>query len=244
MTTHLRISAAVGLLWGTFISGTIEAQVVERRDALGRQVEQRCQPMEWPKRLPALVDVLDSAALSAALDTLFNSDTTSIVVSILYQKDATATLHLVTPDALPPAVGVSLLKAVTASLRPLKPPQSFGAVRVQWLGGLRAPVTVARAVYCPPAPAPGGPAGPRTATVTLRPGDHLPTPGQRMRLDAEVSLDEAGNVTDVRLIAPSGVHEVDDFFVQEQWQRLYLPALIDGVPIMSWLRTSGSRMRL
>jgi hypothetical protein len=85
---------------------------------------------------------------------------------------------------------------------------------------------------------------PQRGTIELTQGDRLPALGVgRVRLEAELSLDETGHVRDVRLTTNSGIRELDDHFVREQWVRVFFPALIDGVPIASWIRTGGARMR-
>jgi hypothetical protein len=245
MTPQLRITATLGLVLVVDIGATGRAQVVERRDALGRKVTQHCQPAEWPKKLPALDSVVDSAAFMGVVEALSYGDTTPIVLSILYKTDGTGTVRLLEPDSLPLEVRGSLLEGVAAGLHPLKPSQRFGAVRVQLRGGSHGTATVARSLYCPPEPAPGGPVGPQTITITgLTHGDRLPAPGHRVHIDAELTIDENGHVTDVRMNTGSGIQDLDDAIIRDERQRLYLPAMIDGVPLASWVRTTGSRMRL
>ena len=48
----------------------------------------------------------------------------------------------------------------------------------------------------------------------------------------------------MRLSQSSGLRDFDDQLVQTLRMRRYLPALIDGFPIMSWWRTDGRTMQL
>jgi len=243
MTTQSRTTLSAGILLLVGAGATIDAQVVRQRDAMGREVERRCQPAEWPKKLPALDAVLDSLALSPAVDGLSESDT-SILFSILYRNGGVASVRLLQPDTLPSAVSASLLDAVRRGLRSIPTPGPFAAVRVRLQGGPQGTATLDRSVYCPPEPAPGGPTRARIARIPIGPGDRLPRAGQRMQLDAELSIDETGRVTDVRPVFGSGVRELDEAFIRDQWARLFFPAMIDGLPIPSWVRTAGPRMQL
>jgi len=63
-------------------------------------------------------------------------------------------------------------------------------------------------------------------------------------VDVQVFIDETGNVSDVRLMASSGIRELDESIVTEQRRRRFMPATIDGVPVPSWTRSNGSTMRL
>ncbi len=47
----------------------------------------------------------------------------------------------------------------------------------------------------------------------------------------------------VKVLSSSGIRELDQSFVRSWRERSYLPALMDGLPIASWLRTNGSRMQ-
>jgi len=212
----------------------------------GQEPKRHCRAADWPKRLPALDAVLDSAALFDLVDTSSASDTTSIVVSILYKEDGTAVVRLLEPTAAPSPLGTFLLQNVSRGLRRLPPPSPLGALRVRMRAGPGRAGTVERSVYCPPAaaPLPGAVSGiPQTMRVEVLPGDRPPTAG-RVRVDVQTLIDEIGNVTDVRLLSTSGLRELDESIVAEQRRRIFLPATIDGVPVSSWTRSNGSSMRL
>ena len=157
------------------VSATLSAQVVRMLDASGREVERRCEQAQWPKTIPALDALVDSAALVTAIEALPRDDTTAILFSILYSQDGSASARLLGRDSL--VVRTSLSAALTRGLRAVSPPTPFGAVRLRLLPG-HAPA-VERSVYCPPAPdpAPGGPSAPRRVRVEVRPGDRTPPIG-------------------------------------------------------------------
>jgi TonB family protein len=251
MSALSRISLAAGLLCLAGV-GPAHAQVVRARDAQGREVERRCQPAQWPKKLPALGAVLDSTALFAALATLPEGDTTTIVLSVLYQDGKPSRVRLVQPDVatLPPAT--TIVEAASAALRPLAPtpPGPYAAVRVRLTGGAPKSAIVEQSVFCPPeaAPATAGRGEQRVLVTVVSPGGRVPTgagmSGRGSRMDAEVTIDATGVVNDVRILTGSGFREVDDEFVRELRQRVYFPAMLDGVAIPGWVRTNGTRMRL
>jgi hypothetical protein len=238
------IVQTIGLLSIAGATATLGAQAAPSESPIGREVGRKCQAAAWPKKLPTLGAVMDTAALGAALGVLSTTDSASVVFSILYREDAAATVRWLEPDSAPQALHDSLLGVVSRGVRPLAAPSPLGAVRLRLHGGRPGAATLERAVYCPPQPTVGDPQEPVRAIARLSPSDRAPPAGRQLRLEAETSLDEGGHVVNVRLITGSGIREVDDALVNDLWHRLYLPALIDGTPIPSWLRTGGSKMRL
>jgi len=210
---------------------------------VGQESKRRCRAAEWPKRLPALDAVLDSAALFDLVDTSSASDTTGIVVSILYKEDGTAAVRLVEAAAAPSPLGVFLLQSLSRGLRRLPPPSPMGALRVRVRAGPARAGTVERSIFCPPVPATAAmSSAPRTIRVEVLAGER-PLAG-KVRPDVQVFIDETGHVSDVRLHTSTGLRELDESIVVEGRRSVFLPATIDGVPVPSWTRSNGSRMRL
>ncbi len=179
-----RLTRALGLLIAC-ASAAVQAQVLRQRDPVDPSVERRCQAAVWPKKLPALDAVLDSAALSAALAGVADTDTTSVSVGILYREGQAPIAHLARPDSIP-AVGPTLLDLVSRALRPLPSAPRLGALRVRLHGQGHREVAVERSVYCPPQQVgPGGPIGTIKVQVPATPGDRMPSPGQRIPLEAQ-----------------------------------------------------------
>jgi TonB family protein len=243
MTPPARITAAVVVLVLTGGRAALHPQVIRWRDAGGHEVERHCKAAQWPKKLPALDAILDSAALAASSDSFAFGDTPALVFSLLYQESSLPTVFLLAPDTLSQAAAASRIDALSRLLRPFSPPHPMGAVRVNLMAGIHATATIGRSVYCPPEVA-GGTSGPRTLMVTRSPGDRLPSPGRSPRIDVKVSIDEEGGVTDVRLNAGSGIRDLDEALITELWKLRFLPALVDGLAIPSWMSTTGQALRL
>jgi hypothetical protein len=220
------------------------AQAMSQVDASGRLAMRHCQPAKWPKTLPMIDKTLDATAVTALQKALEGPDTAGIVMSIVYRKGADATVHALESEGMGGAMDPALLAAVGRGVLPLDAPKPLGAIRIHARGGATPSVTVERSLYCPPEPAPGDSPEPATTPLTFTRDNNAPEPGQRSRVEAELSIDESGVVTGVRLTSRSGASAFDDAFLRHQWQRTFLPATIDGHPVASWLRTSGRAMQL
>ncbi len=209
-----------------------------------QQPKRHCRAAEWPKRLPALDAVVDSAALFDLIDASPESDTTSMVVSILYKEDGPAAVRLVEPAGVPSPGSIQFLQIMSRGLRRMPPPSPMGALRVRVRAGPGRSGVVERSVYCPPEPAPnGGPGLPATTRIEILPGERVPSSG-RIRLDMQLFIDETGTVSDVRLVSSTGMRDLDQSIVTEQRRTVFLPATVDGAAVPSWVRTNGTRMRL
>jgi len=97
-------------------------------------------------------------------------------------------------------------------------------------------------VYCPPVLV-TRPELRELLLVQSRPGDRV-MPNLSFRINADVIIAPTGLVSDVRLSQSSGFRDLDDQLVQTLRMRRYLPALVDGFPIISWWRTDGRTMQL
>lgn len=100
-----------------------------------QEPKRHCRAAEWPKRLPALDAVVDSAALFDLIDTSPESDTTSMVVSILYKEDGPAAVRLVEPAGVPSPGSIQFLQIMSRGLRRMPPPSPMGALRVRVRAG-------------------------------------------------------------------------------------------------------------
>ena len=240
LTTPLRILVWLPTLSLFGMRPPLYSQVVRWHDATGRQFERQCEPTRWPKNLPPLDAVLDTTILAQISDSQSISGSTTMLLGVLYQQGGAPTVTLLAADSLSSKVSEAFALVLTRGLRPLSPPERLGAVRLRISIGVHSTATVERSLYCPPEVAPGAAAGSRIVEVPVLPGDPIPP----RRMVAELSIDETGQVVDVRLHARSGISDLDDSFVQNQWQRRFLPALVDGLAIPSWVRTTGQRMQL
>jgi hypothetical protein len=234
----------MGLLLVTGLGTTVDSQVVRQRDASGREITRHCRPAEWPKQLPPLDAVLDSTTLAQAVAALPESDTAGVLLGILYRKDGPTTVRLLESAAPSSATVATLLELVDHGLRPAAPGRPLAALRVRVRGGGHGNTQVERSVFCPPERMPGPRGAPDRIRVEIMPGDRLNSaPGGRVTIEAESSIDETGHVTDVRLLTRSGIQDLDDEIVRRELARLYLPALIDGLPIPSVMRNGRPETR-
>jgi hypothetical protein len=210
---------------------------------VAQEPKRHCRPAEWPKRLPALDAVVDSAALFDLIDVSPESDTTSMVVSILYKEDGPAAVRLVEPAGAPSPGTLQFLQIMSRGLRRVPPPSPMGALRVRVRAGPGRAGIVERSAYCPPELAPNGaPSLPAAMRVEVMPDERVPS--RKIRVDVQLFIDETGTVSDVRLVSRTGLRELDESIVTEQRRTVFLPATIDGIPVPSWMRSNGTRMRL
>jgi hypothetical protein len=251
MPRHSHIAAFTGALLLAGTTSAVRGQVISHVDASGRVVVRHCQPAKWPKELPMIDETLDSTAVAALHNALAGHDTAGIVLSIVYRRSGDATVHAVESEGSGGAIDPTLLAVVGRGVLPLDAPNPLGAIRIHARSEPARSITVERSLYCPPEPAPGDSPEPASTPLTFTLERSSPTlersspePGQRMRAEAELSIDESGVVTGVRLTSRSGTGGYDDAFLRHQWQRVFLPATIDGQPVASWLRTGGRAMQL
>src|SRR5712671_6202511 len=121
-----------------------------------QEPKRHCRLAEWPKRLPSLDAVVDSAALFDLIDTSPESDTTSMVVSIVYKEEGPAVVRLLEPAGAPTPGAVQFLQIMSRGLRRMPPPSPMGALRVRVRAGPGRAGIVERSSYCPPEFAPNG----------------------------------------------------------------------------------------
>ena len=213
--------------------------VVRETDDRGREIVRSCQPTAWPRKLPALSAVVDSAALWTALRAAAPADSSPILFSIIYRHKEAPIIRVLEPES-PSPFAVSLSEAVGGALRVLGPPEPR-ALRLRVRPGAAAAANIERSVYCPPQPT--GEFIWRTSTrVRLERGDRLPT-GRTGQLEAQWTVTELGNMANLQVIRGSGIRELDESIFAEIQQRAYRPALLDGKRVASWVRSNGRMMK-
>lgn len=198
--------------------------------------ERSCAPTEYPKTLPTVSALIDSARIVRGLagaDLAPNG----VLFSLVYgASDSVPQVHVI--ESSIDSAGLLL-----ANLFVPQKPKKLWAVRLRVSAAAAPAVTLERSVYCLP----------RLARTQDRLGDNFlvnVSPGDRamrnlnIRVRAEVIIAENGVVSEVRLSQSTGIRDYDDQIVQFFRMRTYLPALIDGFPVTSWWRSDGQRMRL
>ena len=214
-------------------------QVVLETDDRGRDIVRNCHPTAWPKKLPALSAVVDSAALWTALGAAAPADSGTILFSIIYRLKEAPIIRVLEPET-PSPFAVSLSEVVGGALRVLGPPEPR-ALRLRVRPGAAATARIERSVYCPPQPT--GEFIWRTSTrVRLERGDRLPT-GRTAQLEAQWTVTALGNMANLQVIRGSGIRELDESIFAGIQQRAYRPALLDGLRVASWVRSNGRMMK-
>lgn len=188
---------------------------------------QDCQPLATPKRLPGANQLLDSAALVAAITAGTGIDSGGIALGLTYPEPAGP------PSVIPVELGDSarvggdFRERIQALLR------VGGAVpgttlRLQ----LRSPagIRVERSVLCPPVPYDSA-ALMRVVVASGRGG----TPPQRWRSVIRVLIGVDGSVLDARLQPGSGRADIDRLVLEPVFGSRWHPATLDGRPVKAWL---------
>lgn len=198
--------------------------------------ERSCAPTEYPKTLPPVSSLIDSARIVRGLSGA-DLAPNGVLFSLVYsESDSLPQVHVI--ESSIDSAGLLL-----ANLFVPQKPKKLWAVRLRVSAAAAPAVTLERSIYCLP----------RMARTQDRLGDNFLvnlSPGDRtmrnlnIRIKAEVIIVENGVVSEVRLSQSSGIRDYDDQIVQFFRMRTYLPALIDGFPVTSWWRSDGQRMRL
>lgn len=208
--------------------------VIVAVSAASASAQQRgCADTHFPKHLPAVNTVLDSATVAAELAKLQGPR-----IEMRYGLFFNAGDSL--PVILPLSGGHEVIPILNRSLRPQKPSDVW-AVRVHVaVGGGNVPVlSIERATYCPPAPDTHiGGDQPTSMMVQVEPDDRMP-PSGRARILVEVNVTKNGVPVRVRIIQSSGIRDLDEQVLREFQVKRYLPALLEGVPIDGVFRNDG-----
>ena len=201
---------------------------------------QECAPTTIPATLPPPHEIIDSAAAISELRAA-NRLADHMLFSLVFTGDDSM------PEVSPLEGGdVEAALVLLRSVWPEKP-SGMWALRVAIAGdsGSRsASLALERSIYCPPVPERTS-SLPRRIRFEARPGDHRPAPGTaRVTIKFESWIDEAGNVTSVRVTQSSGFAELDNQLAQDWQTRKFKPALIDGRPIKALYRTDRGSPKL
>jgi len=212
-----------------------------------RAVAQQCTLTQRPRRLPAANELVDSISVLTALRPMLSDGPEGLILTLIYLGDATApAIHVTSPSAMAPDSVNFILDALLLYTRQVRFAEPNWAVRLRVRRDAERSMAVERALYCAPTPA----GGDKRIWLGSRPlagsGDAVLMPGSTrpVRVDAEISIDTKGNVANVEMRRGSGSTEVDNQVALMMRERRYHPARVDGVPIPSWIRTSGGFLKL
>jgi len=206
------------------------------RPAAAQEPNRRCQESKLPSTLPAVGALLDSARAVADL-TVGDVPAAGLSFSLIYNDE----------DSLPQARPLDSASSASAdvlakSLRP-QPPFEYWGVRVRANGGAKPALTLERSRFCP-AVAAAMQARPRRIAVVLQPGDRSSALGNTIRFIADVDITETGRASNIVMLRPTFVRELDDEIVRLVRIREFHPALLDGTPVPSRMRIYGDSRRV
>jgi len=200
-----------------------------------QDVLQRCEPAAFPKQLPSVSTLVDSARIVRGMSPT-DLAPNGILFSLVYsESDSFPRVHVIESSI----DSASLL--LTNTFVPQKSKKPW-AVRLR-VSATNVAVTLERSIYCPPVMATKQQFLYESFLVNLSPGDRV-LRNLAIRIKSDVMLSETGLVTDVRLSQSTGVRDYDDQIVQFFRMKRYLPARIDGFPMRSWWRSDGLTLRL
>lgn len=198
-------------------------------------VVQRCESAQYPKKLPAVNALVDSARIVRGLSPT-DLAPKGILFSLVYSgSDSFPQIHVI--ESSIDSAGLLLTNAFV----PQKSKQPW-AVRLR-VSAANAAVTLERSTYCPPVLATRQQVLYESFLVNLSPGDRYMR-NLAIRIKADVMLSRTGSVEEVRLSQTTGMRDYDEQIVQFFRMKRYLPALIDGFPMSSWWRSDGLTLRM
>ena len=236
----MRRGIPAAVILSLLISGSaraVLAQVYTFTDSLGRTTQRRCEITRAPKALPPAHLLIDTARVRAILE----SDPTDVLMSLSFAESGGLTrLAILGGEGAVDTTGraVRLLRSL---LLPQGPGVAY-SVRVRILGGPPLQLSTERSVYCPPQMLDVIESSREQVTVIL-PRGARPADGSRVHFVGELQIDAFGLVSKVTVVNSSGIQDLDDQLVQREQRRRFLPALLDGIPSPSWVRTNGVGFR-
>ena len=214
----------------------IVAALVLLSTAVQAQHVQKCRPAERPNKLPSVESLLDSAEAASAFASR-PLPATGVLFSIVSVMDSVQVVRLIEPatvDSFPQALGV-----FRRTLDPQRADEPW-AVRVRVRPG--GAMAVERAQYCAPEMISSAQ---EINRFDLYAEDRLATTGGHpVRVTVQLSLSELGDVTRMDIVRSSGIQDLDTQIAQSFARQKFLPALLDSVPVRSWIRTDGKTLKL
>ncbi|HUC40814.1 MAG TPA: energy transducer TonB, partial [Gemmatimonadales bacterium] len=101
---------------------------------------------------------------------------------------------------------------------------------------------VERSRYCPPLVISGGN---EILRFDVWAEDRPPVNGGHpTKMTIQATLSEVGDVVRTDILRSSGIQELDNEFAQSFARQKFMPALLDSVPVTSWIRSDGKTLKL
>jgi len=212
---------------------SLAGQTANLSDTLIYPRDRKCSPSDNPKHLPAVDKVVDSAALVQSLRDSGNGEGHA-TVTLVFDSGGTVGTATILESDLPAPASNATLEVVKNSARPQKPGREAWALRLRLASGPQASAVAEKAILCPAVAIKPGPGEIHGIIVDLDRIDrsqltyewrhHIPP--------IEVIVGTDGTPLDARILTPSGNLQVDWAFTKLASSLHYLPALMDGMPVL------------
>ena len=216
-------------VWGRFLR--VGVLIV----ALGAPRPLRAQgdcSVEWvPTELPPLSAVLDSVALmESPLVEAIGHEVGTVLLTLRFARQvAGRRVDVVGTDiALPTAMAIrSFVESIMAEETPV---EAWG-VRLRIVLRKEVTVSLEEAGYC--SPQPEREVRFSTRDIYMFSEDDVRDVARGGMVRVKVEVDVFGNVLNAELLRHSGSRLQNELVLEMAWDREYLPALLDGVPVQS-----------
>lgn len=197
-----------------------------------------CSQLDQPKILPAVDQLVDSAAVISALTRLqtggFHGDA---IFSLVFRRSELDSIHILqttlnapASDSVPPMLHAAMRRAAR-----LEAP----SIRLHVTVDTAPRLTLERSELCSPGPVPGEGATTVGVRFSVPSGSPSPYPGIaefRLRITPD------GRVASATITSSSGVPEMDAASVRAIRHNRFMPALLDGRPVEVWLERGRTEL--
>lgn len=193
--------------------------------------ERNCGPAELPKALPPVETIVNVASLTSAIaaDSL-SRPSSDVTFSMRFLSNGQ--VAWVRPIGVrSPGEHARLQALVTAHTRLQSAAKEPWAVRVQITAGDSTRYIVSRSQECPVERVAANPGAVGTS-VGMASMDDLRALRSSGEARAVVEVGSTGQILDVELVRSSGSRVQDEVILQIARESRYLPALVDGIPIV------------
>ena len=190
-----------------------------------------CRRLDLPRRMPAVADVVDSAALASRLAGATIAGSPEVELGLAFPRPSGfPQVWVIDPSATPDA-GSRLAGLVQAALRADGAPAGT-TLRIHLRVTPPIEMRIERSMLC--APVPLDSEGSAQPAVQVTSGSR-PAPPQRWTAVIRQRIGADGVVLDARLQPGSGKPELDRLALQPVFARRWRPATLDGRPVEVWL---------
>jgi hypothetical protein len=199
-------------------------------DAVQSPPAPNCRRLDLPRRLPAMADLVDSAALASRLVGAPIAGSPEVELGLAFPRPSGSPQAWVIDSGDTPDAGARLAELVQAALRADGAPPGT-TLRIHLRATPPIELRVQRSILCAPVPLDSeGSAQP----VVQVAGGVRPAPPQRWNAVIRQRIGADGVVLDARLQPGSGKPELDRLALLPVFARRWQPATLDGRPVEAW----------